>query len=77
MESADDMVSKATDLEELGCGVCKWRSKGVCKRYPPVWATPQPLFDKATGAVNGTTIGGWSFPPSLRKCGEFKNRAED
>ena len=65
----------AVDLDEIDCFGCKHKSKQVCKLNPPVWASANPVYDKK-GQLQGMTPGGWSFPPAIRKCGQFTKPEE-
>lgn len=66
-------IGMGIDLDEIDCVGCRHKSKTVCKRFPPVWTSPIPL-----ASLGGPKLsqGGWSFPPALRKCGEFERGAE-
>lgn len=64
----------AVDLEEMPCTGCVHASsKGACKRFPPVFMPPYP---EQRGSELMMRPGGWSFPPAIRKCGEYKRPVE-
>lgn len=64
------------DLDNLDCRGCRHKSLQVCKRFPPVFTSAIPRMDPVSREVVGMTQGGWSFPPAIRKCGEFQPRLE-
>lgn len=66
----------AVDLDNLPCTGCRHASHaGVCKRFPPIFRPAQPAVDPRTGQA-GMMEGGWTFPPAIRKCGEWTKAAE-
>jgi hypothetical protein len=68
-------ASMAVDLENIDCRGCTHRSiQGACRRMPPQFVPPVPVPDQATQRLTWTQ-GGWTFPPAVQRCGEYRSRA--
>jgi len=67
------------EAKEIGamtpCTGCKYAGQlgdaSICSRFPPVWTTQLIMEVQTASGMPEMSKGGWTFPPSAMKCGEF------